>query len=155
MVNLEDHTGLIINLTQEANKILKGRTDYDELKSIVVFLLTQLAQSFDETKSSFYHYAIISKTALKAVRVYIKQNKPCASNNIENQDIAISEIETQDFNFKLLNVLTQQQRSVLIMHIVQNMSVAEISRTTNIKRGAVKSMIERSIQIVRNANVKH
>lgn len=142
-------------------KILKNETDaYDAAQEVCIKIWKQINKFEEKSKFSTWIYRIATNQCLDILRknknrkvVSINQNEEWA---LELEDTKIN-IEKQVEDAERLRVLKlaldelkNEQREIIIMKDINNLSYDEIAKNQNISLGTVKSRLSRARNALKN-----
>lgn len=123
-----------LDVLQETFTYLLGKFPGFELKSSMTTFLYPAVRHISITVSS------------KKNRIKSEENVPNELEAVESEESKLSRSELA----AVLTILPQEQREVLLMRFVDDMSLLEIAAALNIPVGTVKSRLHNSLYTLRN-----
>lgn len=133
-----------------ARRFTGNRQDaLDVLQETFIYLLGKFPNFILKASMTTFLYPVVKHLSLNIGR----KNRLSQSDRDSLTEIAAPEsMESPQYRSELaaaLNVLPEEQREVLLMRFVDEMSLQEIAEALNIALGTVKSRLHRALEILR------
>jgi len=121
----------------------------DVLQETFIYLLGKFPNLFLKASMTTFLYPVVKHLSLNIVR---KNRRSQLDEDSLNEIAAPTSMESSEYRSELaavLNVLPEEQREVLLMRFVDDMSLQEIAEALSIALGTVKSRLHRALEALR------